>query len=925
MPAPAYSINFSAHVTGVSGIGSAGDVLIQVGTTAAFVLATTANRGTARSTAIALGAYGNNTSVEVQQNGRASAAITGLGDGAESWLRVSALGRLERCTPADGDDIVGRCDATGNAHLTFGQWDSDNYHGGGGGSGGNGKPNRTATSAHSGGDIGAKINSASAAMLALGGGIVEVDDGDYVLSTRVVLDEGVSLELGYGTISTDLLSTSIPLFLMKDDTSIIGKGPGSKIMTPKRLGTEYFAVAVGDYLSWPDNTHAGNQNLFIKDVQFIANTGSTAFDSQSAAVQVGNVRNAAIENCLFKGVEGYGCFQVGASNHGFHADGFHIRNCIFEDVTTQHAGVLNGRNWSITGCLFRPTASVVGPTLIDCEMNATEDIVENGLISGNIFDISSIGATASASAMVQLVGSDATPYAATGRCKKIVISHNVVVSGDESSANFGYGINLALCDSVTVANNVVGFCPYSIQVGACGSCIIDGNSVQGGGNDSAFPIQLANSTGCYVANNFIHDSTSGAWSIPGITESGTSDYNVYANNRMMFDPPSPGGGGGLDCSVVLLGQHSRVFNTYTGATPVATDAPVAINLTELASLPVPGARHADAPPATFAGGYAAQADGGFSLWKYDAASTATDNGITVIEPDFPAATGRWLRAPQNIKLSAVDRDALVLTADDEGFTIWNTSTKTIDFWDGSAWQVMGTPVPGSFDIADLSWNGLWFDFAASPFVGTASGGTSGAEDLTEGTNPPAVGTTVDGVDAANFDGTNDKLGNAGPVATTFIGTGAWATFVMFKADAAYTSGGDGTRYASPQFWTANDAVVGVGFDDNGIFVHQSNSDPAQKDTNITCATGAWHVLFAWWDGADLHLQLDGGAPITEACTSQFGTVTTATLLVGTDYSEAHFFDGQILEMGIKDTAFGGTEISDIYAALQALYPSAALP
>lgn len=64
-------------------------------------------------------------------HGPIAPAITGLGPGTASPVRVSALGRLERvASPTESDDYAGMCDASGLLHAAFG---SPYPMGGGGG------------------------------------------------------------------------------------------------------------------------------------------------------------------------------------------------------------------------------------------------------------------------------------------------------------------------------------------------------------------------------------------------------------------------------------------------------------------------------------------------------------------------------------------------------------------------------------------------------------------------------------------------------------------------------------------------------------------------------------------------------------------------------------------------------------------------
>lgn len=108
---------------------SAGMAVVTNGTT--YLPATTANRATyGRSVGVAITAASTSSpSFEYQVAGLLPNSLSGLGAGSVSWVRVSATGYLERCTPASGDDIVGKCLATGDVVITPGVWDSNNYTG----------------------------------------------------------------------------------------------------------------------------------------------------------------------------------------------------------------------------------------------------------------------------------------------------------------------------------------------------------------------------------------------------------------------------------------------------------------------------------------------------------------------------------------------------------------------------------------------------------------------------------------------------------------------------------------------------------------------------------------------------------------------------------------------------------------------------
>lgn len=135
MATPAYAIIHSALVNGVSGaVGRGAVVLPNAAAPTLYVTATTANRGTRRSEAIALTAFGGTGvgTVELQQSGTIDASISGLAPGDEgSWVRCSATGTIERCTPSGSDDIIGYAEADGRVHLMFGVLTAALVNGGG--------------------------------------------------------------------------------------------------------------------------------------------------------------------------------------------------------------------------------------------------------------------------------------------------------------------------------------------------------------------------------------------------------------------------------------------------------------------------------------------------------------------------------------------------------------------------------------------------------------------------------------------------------------------------------------------------------------------------------------------------------------------------------------------------------------------------
>lgn len=539
-----------------------------------------------------------------------------------------------------------------------------------------------------GADIGEQINNAGASLP--NGGTILVLNGDYVQTTRVVVADNCKVLVGNGTISNSF-SPGLPPWLLKDNASLVGSGWGAKIMGP--ICSTGASIIVSDYVSGTDNSLVGNSNLLVKDIQFIPNPASTSL-AESASVQFGNVRNARVEHCFFNGVEGYGAFQASSSIRGFHGDGFAIVDCVFENISTQQAGVINCANWWIEGNLFRPTTITSNYTVVDCESNTGADILRDFHIVNNIFDFNS-SAIYNPGAMIQVIGGSATPFKPfAGRASYGNISGNQCISGDSSLsspswASFSNGIRLVHCDHVTVSHNNVAYCSWPIGLEDCRSCIVDHNITQGGQQNESDHINLFDCFDCVVRANKCVEHNGGAWSTPNISEGGTSDRNIFEGNWCEFYPDATlADTGNRDCKINLVGQHSRVWNSRLGhTTPTPVDAALITTIAELRNVPEPGTRHASAPPVVLVGGYAAQADGNLSAWYYDYTYAGADNGITAVISTYRiAATGAWRRANAQITLTATQRDALSLGAGDAGFEIYNSTLNKKQCWDGSAWQ-----------------------------------------------------------------------------------------------------------------------------------------------------------------------------------------------------------------------------------------------
>ncbi len=117
-----YSVDFSAVLSPVSGDVVVGDVLVLSDTGVGYVISTTANRGTRRSSGIARSAGTSGQQVVIQPNGEVSASVVGLLPlaGPPQYAVTTALGRLARSVSfTAADEVVGMIDEFGNFAASF--------------------------------------------------------------------------------------------------------------------------------------------------------------------------------------------------------------------------------------------------------------------------------------------------------------------------------------------------------------------------------------------------------------------------------------------------------------------------------------------------------------------------------------------------------------------------------------------------------------------------------------------------------------------------------------------------------------------------------------------------------------------------------------------------------------------------------------
>ncbi len=217
-----------------------------------------------------------------------------------------------------------------------------------------------------------------------------------------------------------------------------------------------------------------------------------------------------------------------------------------------------------------------------------------------------------------------------------------------------------------------------------------------------------------------------------------------------------------------------------------------------------------------------------------------------------------------------------------------------------------------YDPAVLSLTAWWrASYTASPWVGTASAGSSGSKDATEATNPPSTG-SLNGRTTADFDATNDILTNA----TAFSSLGAAAAYfywVLFYADAITGSAAIATPYDNEALVTVNNGYWGASLSTNGSNHAQAwHWNGAVSGNPHPVATGAWNLLCARYDGSTVRSKLNSVAIVGSAAAANITNVA-GTFRMGQNHDGSVKFNGQIADFGIMQTAGTDALFDDIKA------------
>ena len=229
------------------------------------------------------------------------------------------------------------------------------------------------------------------------------------------------------------------------------------------------------------------------------------------------------------------------------------------------------------------------------------------------------------------------------------------------------------------------------------------------------------------------------------------------------------------------------------------------------------------------------------------------------------------------------------------------------------------PQPSVFDPATLPLTGWWrASYGGSSWVGTASAGASGSRNASEATTPPAVGSLVNALAPADFDGSNDRLTLDGADIGAYYATSAYSGWALVKANVVNTNGDNSVPFA-------NDAILATtpsGYwaaalrESGAVQINHFTTTAERKVPSAPFAVGQWQLVQWKYDGTYVKLRVNNGTWVAVAAANQ---ELQNAFRMGLNYQGDAFLDGDILEMALSNAAISDTDFDKVLTYCETRY------
>lgn len=228
-------------------------------------------------------------------------------------------------------------------------------------------------------------------------------------------------------------------------------------------------------------------------------------------------------------------------------------------------------------------------------------------------------------------------------------------------------------------------------------------------------------------------------------------------------------------------------------------------------------------------------------------------------------------------------------------------------------------VSTTFDPATLSLTGWWrAAYSGAPWVGTASAGSSANQNATTAAADPTSTSGINGLNYADFDGTNDVL-VADDTLDTYFNAGAWTFICLIKVDSTAAAGANATE-DEDVFCDGAGTFFAVGVNSSGI--RTTVYDGAYKTLgNLAGALGGnWHMYAVKGNGTNIYHAVDADSWSAGTACGNIGNLTNGPV-IGKNYDNVSpkHFDGGIAEIITMDSVISDADRDNVRSYFNSRY------
>lgn len=236
--------------------------------------------------------------------------------------------------------------------------------------------------------------------------------------------------------------------------------------------------------------------------------------------------------------------------------------------------------------------------------------------------------------------------------------------------------------------------------------------------------------------------------------------------------------------------------------------------------------------------------------------------------------------------------------------------------DGTSFYLSGYG-PDTADAPSLlTLSGWWradYDGSA-PWVGEASAGSSGGRNLSLGSEP-GTGTVVNSKTPPGFNGTSEYLAETTLTMNNYFTAAAYTAVVLVKPTSAPAP--HAQVYNNDMFIATIPIYFGICWSTSGVKAF--HYDGAYKETAwVACAADAYAMVHVTYDGTNISLAVNNGAPVTIAA-GNILNLSGVNLNVSRGGDTISYAAEDVLEVITAPSVLNGTALSDIKSYFNSRY------